>query len=682
MKYGKGRRVLRSVFAVLMALCMCFGVFGNIPKAEARIVTTRMSVTSNMIKGNVRRNPSMSGMLTSSGYLHFYQMDLPEKREIELTLHSVQDVMTGIYTYTNNNRAGEIDSAVLLSTATVNTLSENNNHVTYILDAGKYLIGVLREDPPSRNVAYDISYREYPFIRDDSYHISGTLSERRTVERWKFETFKTGKVTLNNNGTGVSGVNATVYDEAGRKVIESVIMNSGRPKYDFYLQKGVYYLDFSVVNSYTRKYGDYGYDFQFTSTYDSYEETEKSNNGSDATATPVNQMFSMSGTLTANEPARTSDGYAVDTYLFNIYDSSVAPNLTLFSNIRSCSLSIYRIKNGRFYLEYSEEFGPENDLHSEEVWAAASIPTLSKGEHYLKISSKHTGEYSLMIHQEPTKYVALPDVTVTTGETALFLNDTLAYYKYGNSDFSYEMSRPGFVRIGVAEIGGRKVKNSLIGDKAGRVSVAAYGKDSDGNYIQGYFDVIVEFTDVMHQEGTADPYYYEPVYWAATKGITGGVSDSDGVARRFDPQGKCTRAQMISFLWRMAGCPEPRTYTEFSDVKSTDYFYKAVSWAQEKGITGGYSDGTFRPQNVCTRAQAVTFIYRMEGCPEVMSTSGVSFNDIDLTDNKYYNTAVLWAVENGITGGYSDKTFRPDGTCTRAQMVTFLNRDEGLHGVG
>ncbi|MBO4391078.1 MAG: S-layer homology domain-containing protein, partial [Lachnospiraceae bacterium] len=187
--------------------------------------------------------------------------------------------------------------------------------------------------------------------------------------------------------------------------------------------------------------------------------------------------------------------------------------------------------------------------------------------------------------------------------------------------------------------------------------------------------VVTEFSDV--RSGTdkgKDSYYYDPVYWASDKGITGGVKDKDGVARKFDPQGVCTRGQMVAFLWRMAGCPEPKKYTSYKDVKKTDYYYKAVSWAEEKGITGGYKDGTFRPGNTCSRSQAAAFLYRMAGQPKV--TGNAPYPDVP--KGSYYHDAVIWAEQNGITYGYADGTFRPENKCTRCQMVTFLYRYNNL----
>lgn len=188
-----------------------------------------------------------------------------------------------------------------------------------------------------------------------------------------------------------------------------------------------------------------------------------------------------------------------------------------------------------------------------------------------------------------------------------------------------------------------------------------------GDHLVRWF-VTTGFSDIKKTD-----YFYEPVYWAVDRNITVGVRDSHGVYSTFNPQGQCTRGQMLAFLWRMAGSPEPKsTNNKFTDIKPADYYYKAVLWGTENGIVGGYADNTFRPDGVCTRGQAVTFLWRYYDCPEPSSNS-FDFSD-NRSKNTYYYKAVLWASEQNITGGYSDGTFRPTGTCSRAQMVTFLYR--------
>ncbi|MCD8017800.1 MAG: S-layer homology domain-containing protein [Oscillospiraceae bacterium] len=163
----------------------------------------------------------------------------------------------------------------------------------------------------------------------------------------------------------------------------------------------------------------------------------------------------------------------------------------------------------------------------------------------------------------------------------------------------------------------------------------------------------------------ADAYYADAIAWALEYGITTGTSDST-----FDPSAECTRAQIVTFLYRMAGSPAVEGGTNvFADVDSDAYYYNAILWAIENGITNGTSSTTFDPDAVCTRAQIVTFLHRFAGQPDA---DDHGFVDVDSDD--YYNSAVAWAYENGITTGTSDSTFSPADDCTRAQVVTFLYR--------
>ena len=164
---------------------------------------------------------------------------------------------------------------------------------------------------------------------------------------------------------------------------------------------------------------------------------------------------------------------------------------------------------------------------------------------------------------------------------------------------------------------------------------------------------------------STDAYYYEAVKWAQKKGITGGIGND-----LFGPNQPCTRAQIATFLWRSAGSPEPKNMSSFSDVPVDSYYAKAVAWAVENGITSGTGEGKFSPNSTCTRAQAVTFLYRASGSPTV-SDSAV-FGDV--AANAFYADAVAWAVANGVTNGTTSSTFSPDNGCIRAQIVTFLYR--------
>lgn len=167
------------------------------------------------------------------------------------------------------------------------------------------------------------------------------------------------------------------------------------------------------------------------------------------------------------------------------------------------------------------------------------------------------------------------------------------------------------------------------------------------------------FTDISKND-----YFYDAVLWAADKGVTSGVTDT-----LFAPNSSCTRAQMVTFLWRANGSPVVDYAMNFTDVPADAYYADAVRWAVSKGITSGTSATTFAPDMTVTRAQTVTFLYRAAGTPAV---SGGSFTDVDA--NAYYADAVAWAVSEGITSGTSATTFSPDAACTRGQIVTFLYR--------
>ena len=182
------------------------------------------------------------------------------------------------------------------------------------------------------------------------------------------------------------------------------------------------------------------------------------------------------------------------------------------------------------------------------------------------------------------------------------------------------------------------------------------------------FEVEIIAVTVPFRDVDKDAYYAAAVDWAVSNEITNGTS-----ASTFSPEEGCTRAQVVTFLWRAAGKPDPASSTNpFTDVKPGAYYYNAVLWAVEKGITNGTSGTTFSPDETCTRAQIVTFLWRYEEQPVPTGTSNPF---ADVRTSAYFGSAVLWAVEKGITNGTSATTFDPEDTCTRAQVVTFLYRD-------
>ena len=195
--------------------------------------------------------------------------------------------------------------------------------------------------------------------------------------------------------------------------------------------------------------------------------------------------------------------------------------------------------------------------------------------------------------------------------------------------------------------------------------ITRYARVTDG---KGYLMISSREEDMpVFLDVPEGAYFADAVKWAVDKGITNGTG-----MRQFNPNGTCTRGQVVTFLWRANGSPEPKTSENpFTDNKSGQYYYKAVLWAVENGITTGTSGTTFSPDAGCTRGQVATFLYRAQEMPAVGDADN-PFEDVQA--NAYYYNAVLWAVKNNITKGISPTQFRPDSTCTRGQIVTFLYR--------
>ena len=234
-----------------------------------------------------------------------------------------------------------------------------------------------------------------------------------------------------------------------------------------------------------------------------------------------------------------------------------------------------------------------------------------------------------------------------------------------------ERARSGSrVTVTVTPDSGYKLGELVVTDKNGKkLELTDKG---NGQYTftmpSGKVEVAAEFVKEVEVSPFADvatdAYYYDAVKWAVEKGVTNGVSET-----LFGPDQACTRAQIVTFLWRAAGSPEPKSGSSFADVAADAYYAKAVAWAVENGITKGTSETTFHPDETCTRAQGVTFLYRALG---KLAAAQAGFTDV--AADSYYADAVNWAAENGVTNGISETLFGPDGSCTRAQIVTFLYR--------
>ena len=257
-------------------------------------------------------------------------------------------------------------------------------------------------------------------------------------------------------------------------------------------------------------------------------------------------------------------------------------------------------------------------------------------------------------YYEPTYPVTTPDKTengtVTANRRYAERGDTVTITVKPDDGFKLD-------DLTVTDKNGKELKLTDKGNGKYTFTMPASKVEVNATFVKEV--EISPFSDV-----STSAYYYEAVKWAQEKGITGGIGNG-----LFGPNQPCTRAQIVTFLWRAAGSPEPKAMSSFSDVSADSYYAKAVAWAVENGITTGTGDGKFSPDATCTRAQSVTFLFRAIG---KLVDSKAEFSDV-LTDS-YYANAVAWAVENGVTNGIGDGLFGPDNSCTRAQIVTFLFR--------
>ena len=219
-----------------------------------------------------------------------------------------------------------------------------------------------------------------------------------------------------------------------------------------------------------------------------------------------------------------------------------------------------------------------------------------------------------------------------------------------------------------SKVAGVDKNGKVTGKTAGTVTISATVSG-----VSTTCKVTVLYKDVTNPKD----FWYSPTNYLTANGVVKGYDKQTN----FKPSNVCTRAQMVTFIWRLQGEPAPKTNTcKFKDVKKTDYFYKACIWGNENHIVEGYKDGTFGPQIVCARKHAVTFLWRLANKPAAKTKTN-KFKDVNKAD--YFYEAVLWASEKGIVAGYKDNTFKPSGDCLRRQMVTFLYKyDKFVNGKG
>ena len=273
------------------------------------------------------------------------------------------------------------------------------------------------------------------------------------------------------------------------------------------------------------------------------------------------------------------------------------------------------------------------------------------------VTAKTSGSSSSSSSSRPSYPITTPDKT-----------------ENGSVNISSTSAKRGsVVTITVTPDAGYVLDKLTVTDKDGKELSLTKKSDTEYTFVMpaGKVEITPSFVKQAEEPSrvfvdvkTGD-YFYDAVQWAVGKGITNGTS-----AETFSPEDPCTRAQIVTFLWRAAGSPVVNYAMDLSDVAGDAYYAEAVRWALSEGITTGTSDHTFSPDAVCTREQAVTFLWRAAGSPTVSGES--AFEDVGA--DSYYARAVAWAAQNGVTNGISQTLFGSGNDCTRAQIVTFLYR--------
>ena len=368
--------------------------------------------------------------------------------------------------------------------------------------------------------------------------------------------------------------------------------------------------------------------------------------------------------------ATTLDGSASRTYTVNVY-----PNQPLYLNLPTGTTTMLPGETMKIYYSLDSEGSRPEDSRvffkslNEDVVTVENGYLTAHRPGWAMVMGTLTSGYDafMVVRVEETEHLWIANVTAPTCTEGGYTTYTCDYC--GESYVADEVAALGHSHEAVVTdptctAGGFTTYTcALCGDSYVSDELDALGHEWDGLDCKRC-DAVREnpFTDV-----TVGAFYFESVLWALENGITTGVS-----ANEFGPDAACQRAQVVTFLWRAAGKPMPETTENpFVDVKESDFFYHAVLWAVDQGITNGMDATHFGPFEACNRAQVVTFLWRALGQPACENAEN-PFNDV--ASGSFYEMPVLWAVENGITNGMDAVTFAPGNTCNRAQIVTFLYR--------
>ena len=536
--------------------------------------------------------------------------------------------------------------------------------------------------------------------------ISGQISVEGEEDVYSFILDDTGAVTLDITSymewysLYIYDVDGNVLWSAENKQYQSSV-EFRKDSYIIDLEEGTYYLKVDGTGDWgAQSTGNYTIPTSFKSA--NVTETESNDVAGNADAFPLSGT--IRGQISVDDDA--------DFYKITVTDSG-AITLGFTSYMEWYSLRVIDSDGENLWSDEDNQFDSTVGFRQDEYRL-----DLEEGIYYLRVDG--TGEWSASTTGNYTIQTTFSSANVTESEpndsaresNPLSLNDTVkGQISLGGDIDYYELSLPSGATITVDIISyiqwysislvdetgdsiwaaNNKEYNSNVGFRQDQYEIdlepgtyylkvdgtGEWGASTTGNYTLWIgTGVPPENPDEENPEEPEEPsglpftdvrsgdYFYAPVQWAVEKNITSGTS-----ATTFSPNQACTRAQAVMFLWKAAGQPEPTcTSNPFLDVKSSDYYYKAVLWAVENNITSGTSDTTFSPNQSCTRGQIMTFLYKAAGSPSVSGSN--PFRDVAYGD--YFYRPVLWAVRNDITSGTSATAFSPSASCTRGQIVTFL----------
>ncbi|MBR4461226.1 MAG: InlB B-repeat-containing protein, partial [Erysipelotrichaceae bacterium] len=343
------------------------------------------------------------------------------------------------------------------------------------------------------------------------------------------------------------------------------------------------------------------------------------------------------------------------------FDTEVKDDLTLTAKYEVIKLTVTFVVDGETYDTQTVEYGQkaeEPEAPEKEGYAFAGW---YDGEDEYDFDTEVKEDLTLTAKWTVVYGIDMPESLTVVAESSVDLEAKVVSEEPTDKVIKYESSDPSIATVD---------ENGVVtGVKVGRVVITAYLEDDEN--ISATCNVRVLFKDVTEPI----KYYFDPVYWAVDNGVTTGTSPT-----LFSPDAGCTRGQVVTFLWRLLGSPEPQSTNPFNDVNESNYFYKAVVWASETGVTTGTSPTTFEPNKTCTREQIVTFLWRaakLSGDP-AYTPKDMSFSDVK--EGKYFYEAVRWAYSTDITTGVSVDRFGVGDTCIRAMVVTFLKRYNDAYG--